>query len=171
MAELWKHLQNDIGVQKVTWAASMVKKFRLVERPSRPTKTNISMSEMPVMMSGFVMGMSVTVFMTVRYHLERSLFIPHRAESADNGGNGGGRGGEKQRVFHRFEGASVGKQLLIPFEGKIPKIPKGFAFVKGKNQQHNYGSKKKTKIMPLYIFDDSFMLIPSVKSFGGEMLH
>ena len=38
----------------------MVQKFRLVAAPkSRPTNTNISISEMPVMMSGLIIGMFV----------------------------------------------------------------------------------------------------------------
>ena len=44
------------------WAMSMVQKLRLVPRPmSRPTKTNISIREIPVMISGFTMGMLVAV--------------------------------------------------------------------------------------------------------------
>ena len=47
-------------------AISIVQKLRLVPRPmSRPAKTNMSIREMPVMMSGFVMGMFVTVFIAV----------------------------------------------------------------------------------------------------------
>ena len=34
---------------------------------------------MPVMISGLVMGISVTVFITARYHLERSLLMPTAA--------------------------------------------------------------------------------------------
>ena len=41
---------------------SIVQKFRLVAAPnSLPTNTNISISEMPVMMSGLIIGMFVTV--------------------------------------------------------------------------------------------------------------
>jgi len=159
-------------VQKVTWAASMVKKFRLVERPkSRPTKTNISMSEMPVMMSGFVMGMSVTVFMTVRYHLERSLFIPTAprvpitvetavAEAARSSvffTDSRVLRSANSSSYHLRENPENTERLLPSLKEKISST--------------TMGAKRKTKIMPLYIFDDSFMLIPSVKSFGGEMLH
>ena len=58
----------------------MVQKLRLVDAPnSLPTKTNISIREIPVMISGLVMGMSVTVFITALDHLERSLLIPTAA--------------------------------------------------------------------------------------------
>ena len=44
------------------WAMSMVKKFRLVAAPkSRPTNTNMSIREIPVMISGLIIGISVTV--------------------------------------------------------------------------------------------------------------
>ena len=59
---------------------SMVQKLRLVAAPKiRPMKTNISIREMPVIMSGFVMGMSVTVFSTARTPRERSLLMPTAA--------------------------------------------------------------------------------------------
>ena len=39
----------------------------------------MSMSEMPVMMSGFIMGMSVAVSSAARRYLLRSLFMPTAA--------------------------------------------------------------------------------------------
>ena len=49
------------------WAISMVPKPRLVARPRRePTNTNISIREIPVMMSGLIMGMLVTESMAAR---------------------------------------------------------------------------------------------------------
>ena len=68
------------GRQKVMCAASIDQKPRLVVAPnSRPKNTNMSMSEMPVMMSGFIMGMSVAVSSAVRRYLLRSLFMPTAA--------------------------------------------------------------------------------------------
>ena len=65
------------GRQNVTWAMSIVIKLRLVEAPnSLPTKTNISINEIPVIISGFVIGMFVTVSIAVLYHLLRSLLMP-----------------------------------------------------------------------------------------------
>ena len=63
------------------WAMSRVRKFRLVEAPKirLPTNTNISIMEMPVMMSGFVMGMLVTVSRAARTALLRSLSTPTAA--------------------------------------------------------------------------------------------
>ena len=46
---------------------------------SRPAKTNMSISEMPVMMSGFVMGMSVTVLSVARSQRRRSRSMPTEA--------------------------------------------------------------------------------------------
>ena len=44
---------------------SMVQKLRLVAAPkSRPTNTNMSIREMPVIISGFIMGILVTVSIT-----------------------------------------------------------------------------------------------------------
>ena len=64
----------------MTWAISMVQKLREFARPkSRPTNTNISIREMPVMISGFVMGMSVATFSVARSHLERSFMMPTEA--------------------------------------------------------------------------------------------
>ena len=64
----------------MTWAISMVQKLRLVDAPnSLPTKTNISIREIPVMISGFVMGISVTVFITALDHFARSLLMPTAA--------------------------------------------------------------------------------------------
>ena len=64
----------------MTWAISMVQKLKLVDAPnSLPTKTNISIREIPVIISGLVMGMSVTVFITALDHLERSLLMPTAA--------------------------------------------------------------------------------------------
>ena len=59
---------------------SMVPKFKLVRIPMRrPKKTNISIREMPVMISGFTMGRLVTVFMAAFMYLLRSLFMPTAA--------------------------------------------------------------------------------------------
>ena len=59
---------------------SMVPKFKLVRMPMRrPKKTNISIREMPVMISGFTMGRLVTVFMAAFMYLLRSLFMPTAA--------------------------------------------------------------------------------------------
>lgn len=59
---------------------SMVQKFRLVAAPkSRPTKTNMSMREMPVMMSGLIMGMFVTVSQAARRARERRRKMPTAA--------------------------------------------------------------------------------------------
>ena len=55
------------GRQNVMCAISIVQKLRLVDMPNRePTNTNISISEMPVIMSGFIMGMFVTVSIAAR---------------------------------------------------------------------------------------------------------
>ena len=62
------------------WAIKMVPKFRLVAMPMRrPAKTNISIREIPVMISGFTMGRFVTVFMAAFIYLLRSLFMPTAA--------------------------------------------------------------------------------------------
>ena len=58
----------------------MVQKDRLLESPSRePTNTNISISEIPVMISGLIMGMLVTVSMAARIYRLRSLWMPTAA--------------------------------------------------------------------------------------------
>ena len=58
----------------------MVQKLRLVVLPNRePTKTNMSISEMPVMISGLIMGMFVTVFIAARSQRLRSLLMPTAA--------------------------------------------------------------------------------------------
>ena len=65
------------GRQNVTWAMSIVRKLRLVEAPkSLPTNTNISIREIPVIISGFVIGIFVTVSIAVLYHRLRSLLMP-----------------------------------------------------------------------------------------------
>ena len=46
---------------------------------SRPKNTNMSISEMPVMMSGFIMGMSVAVSSAARRYLLRIRFMPTAA--------------------------------------------------------------------------------------------
>ena len=61
-------------------AISIVVKFRLVAAPkSRPTKTNISIREIPVIISGLIMGILVTVSRDARRSLLRSLSIPTAA--------------------------------------------------------------------------------------------
>ena len=58
----------------------MVPKFRLVAAPKRrPTNTNMSMREMPVMISGLIMGILVRLSRAVRKYLLRSLFMPTAA--------------------------------------------------------------------------------------------
>ena len=59
---------------------SMVPKFRLVAAPkSLPTNTNISIREMPVIMSGLIMGMLVTVSSVAWRARFLSLSIPTAA--------------------------------------------------------------------------------------------
>ena len=59
---------------------SMVPKFRLVAAPKkRPTNTNISIREMPVMISGLIMGILVTLSIIERRALLRSLSMPTAA--------------------------------------------------------------------------------------------
>ena len=59
---------------------SIVQKLRLVLRPKRrPTKTNMSIREMPVMISGFIIGMFVTVSKAVFRYLRRSRWMPTAA--------------------------------------------------------------------------------------------
>ncbi len=61
-------------------AMSMVQKLRLVAAPKRrPTNTNMSIREMPVMMSGVIIGMLVTLSRAVRRNLLRSLLMPTAA--------------------------------------------------------------------------------------------
>ena len=61
-------------------AASIDQKPRLVDAPSsRPKNTNMSISEMPVMMSGFITGMSVAVSSAARRYLLRIRFMPTAA--------------------------------------------------------------------------------------------
>ena len=57
-----------------------MKKFSdSVKRSRLPTKTNISISEMPVMISGFIIGMSVTVMTAAFRYFLRIFEIPYAA--------------------------------------------------------------------------------------------
>ena len=62
------------GRQKVMWAMSIVQKLSELAIPNTlPANTNMSISEIPVIISGFVIGMSVTVLKVALIALFLSL--------------------------------------------------------------------------------------------------
>ena len=126
----------------------MVPKFRLVDSPIIcPTKTNMSIREMPVMISGLTMGRLVTVFMAARMYLLRSLFIPteaavprtvermaaHRAST---------------RVFRRASRVLESwKSSLYQYREKPEKTDRLLPLLKEKTRRMAMGAKRKRKIM------------------------
>ena len=129
------------------WDSSMVQKDRLLDSPSRdPTKTNISMREMPVMMSGLIMGMLVTVSMAARTYLLRSLWMPTAAAvpitvamTAEEQA--------RMRVFFSDRRVSPSrKSSRYHFREKPEKTERLLASLKEKTRRMMMGAKRKRKM-------------------------
>ena len=158
------------GVQKATWAISMVKKFRLVDAPnSLPMNTNISISEIPVIISGFVIGISVTVFIAARYHLDLSLLMPTAAKVpitveitvAD---------AARTSVFFTDSKVFLSRSnSSYHFQEKPEKTDRLLLSLKEKIRSTTIGANKNPKMIALYIFADNFMLLTSVNILGSHI--
>ena len=140
-------------------AMSMVPKFRLEEAPkSLPTNTNMSMRDIPVMISGFTIGMFVVVSMAVFRNLFLRLFIPTAAavprtvdmtdaESA------------RMRVFLRDPRVSESlKSSLYQNREGSEKTERLFEPLNENTRSISIGAKRNSIIRTVNIFDQTFML-------------
>ncbi len=89
LVQLGQYLQNDVRQTEGDVRNKHGAEARLVVTPSsRPTNTNISMSEIPVMISGFIMGRFVTVFSAAAVFAAQ-LVHAHGGGGAHDGGQDG----------------------------------------------------------------------------------
>ena len=163
------------GRQKVTCEISIVQKLRLVAAPnSRPTNTNISISEIPVMISGFIMGMFVTVSIVARRYLLRIRLMPTAAavpmtvETTD---------ALSARISVFRTAPSVSASFIssrYQLREKPEKTERLLASLNEKNSSIAIGANRKIIMRAVYTLDIFFMLHTSsvnVRALVGKALH
>ena len=147
---------------------SMVPKFKLVRMPmSRPKKTNISIREMPVMISGFTMGRLVTVFMAAFMYLLRSLFMP-TAAAVPMMVESSAAHRARIRVAQGPQGVFVVEELLVPVQGEAVQHGQAVAAVEGEHQHDEDGGEQKEEKQGGIDFGDGFHGVTAPLPRGGR---
>lgn len=100
-------------------AISIVAKLRELRVPmKRPINTKSSMSDTPVTISGFIIGILVTVITELLRAAASHLEYRHGCRSAEKRCDNGGGKREDKRVLKRPDRLAGGEKLGIPFERK-----------------------------------------------------
>ena len=137
---------------------SMVQKFRLVDRPmSRPAKTNMSIREIPVMMSGFTMGIFVTVFMAAFIYLLRSLLMPTAAAVPITVEMRAAHTASTRGFFKAPRVLVSWKSSLYQYREKPENTDRLLPLLKENTSRMMIGAKRKRKIRAVYSLAMGFM--------------